>query len=60
MKVTQKRANQFAAVGFSVAGLIWAVFGLFTESVGTHLSIGMMNICVGLMFLAFSQRKDES
>ena len=60
MKLTQHRPNQFAAIAFTVAGLIWAVAGLFTQSVGTHVSIGMMNVGIGLMFLALSRRKDES
>ncbi len=41
---SQQRAGLF----FVIAGLVWVI--------GSHTPIGMMNFCIGMMFLAKSRR----
>jgi hypothetical protein len=52
----QAKGYQFAAIGFSLAGLIWCVTALIGDDVGLYVPIGMMNICI-VMFLAMSRRE---
>jgi hypothetical protein len=49
-----KRSEKYyriSAILFTLAGLIWVMSG--------KLPIGMMNVCVGMMFFALSARKKE-
>lgn len=53
----QARAFQIAAICFSFAGLLWCIAALIGGNVGLNVPIGMMNICIGMMFLAMSRRQ---
>jgi hypothetical protein len=53
----QARGYQIAAICFSLAGLLWCIAALIGGNVGLNVPIGMMNICIGKMFLAMSRRQ---
>jgi hypothetical protein len=53
----QRRGYQIAAICFSLAGLVWCIAALIGGKVGVFVPIGMMNICIGMMFLAISRRE---
>ena len=59
MAVTPKQARgfQIAAICFFLAGLIWCIVALIGGKVGLNVPMGMMNICIGAMFLALSRRQ---
>jgi hypothetical protein len=47
-----KRANGIAAICFVIAGLLWFIGAMVGGDVGLYIAVGMMHICVGMMFLA--------
>ena len=53
----QARGYRIAAICFSLAGLLWCIAALIGGNVGLNVPIGMMNICIGMMFLAMSRRE---
>jgi hypothetical protein len=53
----QARGFQIAAICFTAGGLLWCVAALIGGKVGVFVPIGMMNICIGMMFLALSRRQ---
>jgi hypothetical protein len=53
----QARGYQIAAICFTVAGLLWCVAALIGGNAGLNIPIGMMNVCIGMMFLAMSRRQ---
>jgi hypothetical protein len=59
MATTPRKARgfQIAAICFSLAGLLWCVAALIGGNVGLNVSIAMMNVCIGMMFLALSRRQ---
>jgi len=44
------RNNRIAAILFSLGGLLWVLAGLIGGNLGLNIPIGMMNVCIGLMF----------
>jgi hypothetical protein len=53
----QVRGYQIGAICFTVAGLLWCVAALIGGNAGLNIPIGMMNVCIGMMFLAMSHRQ---
>jgi len=53
----QARGYRIAAICFSLAGLLWCIAALIGGNVGLNVPIGMMNICIGMMFLTMSRRE---
>lgn len=55
--VNRKARNyRIAATLFSLSGLLWVLRGLIGHNIGLHIPIGMMNVCIGMMFLSISER----
>jgi hypothetical protein len=59
MAKTEKlaRGYRIVAVCFFVAGVLSCPAALVGGNVGVNVPIGMMNICIGIMFLAMSRRE---
>jgi hypothetical protein len=51
------RGFRIAAICFFLAGLVWCIAALIGGKVGVNVALGMMNICIGTMFLALTRRK---
>jgi hypothetical protein len=51
------RGFRIAAICFFLAGLLWCIAALIAGKVGINVPLGMMNICIGAMFLALSRQK---
>lgn len=54
------RNNRIAATLFSLAGLLWVLGGLIGGNIGLYIPIGMMNMCIGMMFLSMSKRAEKT
>jgi len=55
---TQK-GYRWAALLFTIAGLLWTIAALLSDKPGTQVPIGMMNICIGMMFLNLSRQQTK-
>ena len=54
------RSYQFAAIAFGVAGILWCVGALIgkNENADMYVTIGMMFICISMMFTSLRRRAD--
>jgi hypothetical protein len=57
MKMKNKTSNQITAVLFCIAGLIYCIGGFINDTLTTSIPAGMIQVAVGMMFLAASQSK---
>jgi hypothetical protein len=55
--VRQVRGFRIAAICFFLAGGLWCFAALIGGKGGAFVALGMMNVCIGAMFLALSRRK---
>ncbi|MHC5039943.1 MAG: hypothetical protein ACYTHM_21775 [Planctomycetota bacterium] len=46
-----------AALLFVLAGLVWVIAGVVGKKHGLYIPLGMLNVCVGMAFLALSRRE---
>jgi hypothetical protein len=62
MAIKRAVAAQIAAFCFVLAGMLWCLAALIGGNTGVNVPIGMMNLTVGMLFLAMSrthkQRED--
>ena len=52
-----QKTYRWAALLFTIAGLLWTIAAFLTDKPGAHVPIGMMNIVIGMMFLNLSRQK---
>ena len=54
------RVNRTSGKLFCLAGLLFVLSGLIDGNIGRYIPIGMMNVCVGLMFLSMANRTEKT
>ena len=53
------RVNRTSGKLFCLAGLLFVLSGLIDGNIGRYILIGMMNVCVGLIFLSMAKRTEK-
>lgn len=54
------RVNRTSGKLFYLAGLLFVLSGLIDGNIGRYIPIGMMIMCVGLMFLSMAKRTEKT
>ena len=44
---------------FVISGFMWNLAGLINSKISPNIPIGMMNICIGMMFFSIALQKDK-